>query len=97
MILSAGALATTITSSLSLKASQNFGIGNLFCRILKDVEKCIKAITCATTVTSGKPQPSTMCTVVGGTLCTKSTCSAGSTWRTATHTSFFGKLKKVLQ
>jgi hypothetical protein len=87
IILSAGAAVAALAGSLSLKASRPFGTGNLFCRI---------GINCNPTSTAHTgvgANPSTQCTVVGGTLVTKSDCSGG-TWRTSTHVNFGHPIKK---
>jgi len=97
IILSASAIVAAIVGSFSLKASRPFGAGNLWCRITTTLGlQCIKAGTAHTTVISGRVQPSTLCTLSGGTLCTKSDCRPGSTWRTATHSNYNGLVKQAI-
>jgi hypothetical protein len=96
IFLTAGAAVAALAGSLSLKASRPFGAGNLWCRITTtNGPQCIKAVTAHTTVTSGRVQPSTQCTLQGGTLVTKASCASGSTWRTASHAVHNGLLKQV--
>ena len=94
-LLNVGAFAIALIASLSLKASHRFGTGNLWCRItIFGNPQCNLCLTAHTGI--GTQLPSTQCTVISGTFCTKSTCAQGSTWRTGNHTNYNGRVKKTV-